>query len=152
MELARKRDLLQAAAMALPLPITVLVTGDPLYIGLWYYLAIPAFIIGTGALMKAPPPYLTGASLTIAAAFLVYMMVNYTATRPEGLLGLGHLLSVPGGILGHVLGVAVSKRQANALPVLACGALGWGLGFFLNNLFVCNTVMYCGPLSLRALL
>lgn len=59
------------------MPIAVLITGDPLYIGLWHYLAIPAFIIGV---------------------------------------------------------------------------LGWGIGFFLNQLVACNTVMYCGPLTLPALL
>lgn len=152
MEPARQRDLLQAAALALPVPITVLTLGDPLFIGLWYYLVIPAFIIVTGLLMKAPPPYLTGASLTVAAAYLVYMMVNYTATRPEGLLGLGHLCSIPGGSIGHLLGIVLARRHAVAVPMLALGALGWGVGFFLNNLVVCNTVMYCGPLSLKALL
>jgi hypothetical protein len=109
---------------------------------------IPAFIVGTGLLMKAPPPYLTGASLTVAAAYLVYMMVNYTATQPEGLLGLGHLFSVPGGAIGHLLGIVLARRRAVAVPILTLGALGWGLGFFLNQLVVCNTVMYCGPLSL----
>jgi hypothetical protein len=151
-EPARIRDVLQAVAISLPLPITVLTTGDPLFFGLWYYLIIPIVIIGTGMLMRAPPPYLTGASLAVAAAFLVYMMVNYTATRPEGLLGLGHLFSLPGGMIGHLLGVVLSKRQTGAIPVLAFGVLGWGIGFFVNNLVICNTLMYCGPLSLRALL
>jgi hypothetical protein len=150
MEASRRKDVLQAVAISLLLPITVLTTGDPLFFGLWYYLIIPIVTIGTGMLMRAPPPYLTGASLAVAAAFLVYMMVNYTATQPEGLLGLGHLFSLPGGMIGHLLGVVLSKRQAGLMTPLAFGILGWGIGFFVNQLVVCNTVMYCGPLSLRA--
>jgi hypothetical protein len=55
-------------------------------------------------------------------------------------------------MIGHLLGVVLSKRQTGAIPVLAFGVLGWGIGFFVNNLVICNTLMYCGPLSLRALL
>ena len=148
MQLSTRQDAIVAAIIALPLPIATLFFGDPLYIGLWYYLIIPAFVIGLGVLLDAPPPYLAGASLAVAAALFVYMMINWSADRPEGLLGLGHMFSLPGSLLGYLVGLKLSKRSTRAGAILALGILGWGVGFLANQLFVCNMYMWCGPVSI----
>jgi hypothetical protein len=61
-----KADLAVATGIALLLLVIVLGTGDPLQFGLWYYLVIPALMIGFGVFLGAPPPYLSGASLAAA--------------------------------------------------------------------------------------
>ena len=79
------------------------------------------------------------------------MSVNWLGTRPEGLLGLGHLSSLNGALL-VVLGAAFAARRKEISSPLTCFLLGFGglgVGYFVNQLVVCNTLMWSGHLSLR---
>ena len=148
MTLSRRLDAILAVAAALVLPTVVLLAGDPLYAGLWYYLAVPAVALGIGAAFHAKPLFLLGTSLAVATTLLTYMSINWSAERPEGLLALGHLTSLPGAAIGIVLALLVARRIQTPALILLAAFSGLLTGFFVNQLVVCNTVMWCGPLSL----
>jgi hypothetical protein len=133
MELSNKQDAALGIAISVLAPLIVLVSGDPLYVGLWYYLVIPAFVVGWGVLLDAPPPYVAGASLAVAVSLFAYMSYNWFAARPEGLLGLGHLMSLPGGVIGYFAAMRLARRSSRAQIILALGCLGWGVGFLINH-------------------
>lgn len=94
MAVSRRLDFGIAAGLPLALTVFVLIKGDPLYMGLGYYLAVFLVLLVLGAALRTRPLFLTGASLALSFTFLAYMAVNMLADRPEGLLGLGHLFSL----------------------------------------------------------
>lgn len=143
------QDTILAAAIALTLVIVVVLTGDPLYLGFWYYLMVPSVIVGICIAIRPAPMFLTGAATAVTASLLAVMAVNWTAAKPEGLLGLGHIFSLPGGVLAAIVSAFVARSTSGAKPVtqFVLGFVGFGLGYFANQLVVCNTVMWCGFLS-----
>ena len=150
MPITRSADALPAGVIAFALASFAFFKGDALYMGLWYYAVVPLVILGICASLRTAPLFLSGASLAIAITILSIMSVNWHRTRPEGLLGLGHLFSLPGAIVGVLLAGALSKRKSVLTPFSAFlfgfgGLLG---GYFANQFVVCNTVMWCGPFSL----
>lgn len=142
-------DIALSVLVVLGLGALVAVKGDALYVGAWYYTVIPFVIIGLCALLKPKPFFLLGASLGLAATYVVYLAINWRSEDPEGLLALGHLFSLPGALIA-VLAVASRSRHRNSVtPIMgfAYGAGGLITGFCINQLVVCNTLMWCGPFS-----
>lgn len=150
MTATRTLDATLATAVALAMLILVLIKGDALYIGVWYYLAVPIVVLGICAAFRLAPFFLFGTSLAIAISMLAVMSVNWRASRPEGLLGLGHLFSLPGAFVGVIAGSFIARKLEVVNPFFAflLGVAGFGAGYFVNQLLVCNTVVWCGPLSL----
>jgi len=146
----RTLDATLATAVALAMVIVVLLKGDALYVGLWYYLVVPIVVLGVCAAFQLTPFFLFGTASAIAISMLTVMSVNWRASRPEGLLGLGHIFSLPGAFIGAGAAAFVARKLNVVNPYLAfvLGLVGFGIGYFLNQLLVCNTVMWCGPLSL----
>lgn len=138
-----------AAAISLTVVTVVVLFGDPLYLGVWYYLVVPFVIVGICFAIRPAPMFLTGAATAITTSLLAVMVVNWTAAKPEGLLGLGHIFSLPGGVMAAIVSAFFARSTAGAKPVkqFALGFVGFGLGYFVNQLVVCNTVMWCGFLS-----
>lgn len=147
MEITRRQDFAFAVAAALPLPAIAWLAGDPLFIGPWYYLAVSAGAIGLAAMLRGRPPFLSGVSCAATITLLAYMAINWHAARPEGLLGLGHLASLPGAGMGIVVGAILARWHRGGVAIFLCGLLGLLGGFLLNQLAVCNTLIWCGPLS-----
>ncbi|WP_440873650.1 hypothetical protein [Thalassotalea sp. PLHSN55] len=127
--------------------VIVLVIGDYLYMGIWYYLAIPVVAYLLSLPFKPQNFFLTGISLAILLSYIPYFYFNITAIRPEGLLGLGHLFSLFGLALGIIFaGFYLKNKSLKPLPTLIM-SFGISLsGFLFNQLVVCNTVFYCGKL------
>jgi hypothetical protein len=150
MPLSRSIDILLATAVSLVLVFLVLIKGDPLYLGAWYYFVVPLVILGSCFALRVPPLFLFGASLAIAITLLAVMSVNWRAARPEGLLGLGHLFSMPGAFAGALFTAVFIKRidKIHLASAFGFGFVSLLAGYFINQLVVCNTVMWCGPLSL----
>ena len=140
-----RSDLARALALTGLFSCVVLVLGDHLYLGIWYYLAVPLTALGLGLLCRCPPWFLTGTTIGALLTLAVYALIN--AQRAEGLLALGHLFSLPGAAAGIVLGAALSRRWPGPSTAFALGLGGLLLGFAANQLVVCNTLMWCGPLS-----
>ncbi|MGA4321772.1 hypothetical protein [Ectopseudomonas hydrolytica] len=152
MHISRSNDILLAAIVSLAVVWLALINGDALYLGIWYYFAVPIVILGACAALNPAPLFLTGTSLGIAISLLCVMSVNWGASRPEGLLGLGHLFSLPGAIISAILTASLVKRKFGNRPLMALslGLSGLLIGYFINQIIVCNSVMWCGPLSLSA--
>lgn len=148
MKVSRKVDAAIALSVALMPAVAQLLLGDPLYLGTWYYLAVPLTAITIGVTARAKPLFVLGTSLAVSLTLLIYAAVNLSLARPEGLLALGHLFSLPGAAAGTLIGAFLSRRLSRPISVLALGFAGTLVGFFLNQLVVCNTVIWCGALSL----
>jgi hypothetical protein len=129
-----KVDLTAAVGIALLLLLDVAGTGDPLQFGLWYYLFIPALLIGFGIFLGAPSPYLTGASLAAAVSLLIV----WSKANPGGPVATGHLFSLPLAMAGYVIGLISVRAGVRSMPVLVLGCLGWGGGFLLTQMFMCS--------------
>ena len=150
MAISRSLDVSLAVAVALAMVTLTVIKGDALYLGLWYYFVVPAVVLGVCAAIRPAPLFLFGVALAIAISMLAVQFVNWRAVRPEGLLGLAHIFSLPGAFV-LVTAAAFFARKLSVvrpIPALLLGLGGFGVGYFLNQLLVCNTVMWCGPLSL----
>lgn len=150
MTVTRTLDVSLAIAVALAMVALVAFKGDALYLGLWYYIAVPVVVLGACATIRPAPLFLSGAELAIAISMLALMSVNWCADRPEGLLGLGHIFSMPGAFIVVVTTAFVTKKMqiVRPFPAFLLGLGGCGGGYFLNQQVVCNTVIWCGPMSL----
>ena len=145
------QDLLLAIFVCLVVVTLVLLAGDSLYIGIWYYFAVFFITICIASFFKPTPFFQTGAAIGIAITFLAYLYINWSSSRPEGLLGLGHLFSLPGAASGLVISAIALKKTNTKLSKRAFlfGLIGVLIGFFINQLLVCNTLMWCGFLSIE---
>jgi predicted membrane protein len=150
MTLSRPIDAVLAAVASLAVICVVIVKGDALYFGIWYYFVVPAVLLGLCAVLRAKPLFLFGSSCALSLTLIFYLALNWRSARPEGLLGLGHVFSLPGAVVGALIATVLLRRVVSTGPALALvtGFSGVMVGFLINQLLVCNTVMWCGPLSL----
>ncbi len=148
MTATRKDDLIYAGVVSLGLPLAVLAMGAPLSIGVWYSLLAPAAAIALSAVLRAPPLFTAGAAVALAVTFAGYWAWALSLSRPEGLLGLGHLFSLPGAAIGLLAGAWFARRKSSASAAFVAALAFTLTGFMLNQLVTCNTVLWCGPLSL----
>ncbi|AOO65646.1 hypothetical protein [Sulfurospirillum halorespirans] len=143
------KNLYISILVSMIVPILVLGIGDGLYIGLWYYFIVPLIILGLSSAFKLTSSFYTGVSTAIAISFIIYLNINWTAKIPEGLLGLGHIFSLPGAFLTVMITAFWLKKKNNHLPAqnLRVGFFSFTIGFLLNQIVICNLWMYCGVLS-----
>jgi hypothetical protein len=143
----RRADLWFSLVIPLALVLFVLVRGDPLYSGAWYYLIATAVVVGLFYALKSPAFFISGATLALSFTYLAYWLVQFQRARPEGLLGLGHFFALPGALFG----LLAARAAIKALPGIGAvwsfvlGFGGCGVGFIAAQGLVCNTVMWCGP-------
>ena len=131
----------------------VLIFGDALYIGLWYYIVIPVVAFTLTFPFKTKELFLTGTSIAIQLTIIPYLYINITAERPGGLLGLGHLFSLPGLAVGIIVGsIYVKNKYKKPYIMLSIGFVASLSGFLINQIIICNTLMYCGNLMTLQLL
>lgn len=125
----------------------VLVFGDYLFFGVWYYFAIPvmAFLI---AMPFRPKQYfLSAISIVILFTYIPYWNYNFSAKQPDGLLGLGHMFSLPGLAIGIILAGTYLKPKVKMSGYVFIISFLFSLcGFLANQIIVCSTVFYCGGL------
>lgn len=146
--MSRWMDSSVAFAIGFLLLLATLVIGDPIYAGTWYHLLAWLGLVGMVQIAKAPPLFTTGAAFALAASFLFYWAWQASLPRPEGLLGLGHLFSLPGLGIAAVI-AAVIARRSQMLPwaAFAAGLLACSIGFAIAQFGVCQSMLYCGSLS-----
>src|SRR5690606_3504992 len=81
----------------------VLVFGDSLFFGVWYYFAIPVVAFLLAMPFKPKQYFLSAISIVILLTYIPYWNYNFSAKQPDGLLGLGHMFSLPGLAAGIIL-------------------------------------------------
>ena len=146
--LSRPMDGVLALLVGVALLGVAFVLGDPIYAGIWYYLVTWLGLIGLAQVAKAPPLFTTGAAMALTASFLLYWAWQASLQSPDGLLGLGHLFSLPGlGIAAVIAAVTARRRRLTPGIAFVVGLLACCAGFAIGQIVVCRTVMYCGALS-----
>ena len=150
---ANRLDISLAVAVTFGVLAYVLANGDSLYLGIWYYFAAPAAMVLIALWLRVGPYFALAASIGLALTYLPYFYVQLTAARPEGLLGLGHMFSVPGAALGLITAASVLKRakQPGKLEIVVFGSTLVLAGFGIANLALCNSMLYCGKVLSFAL-
>lgn len=100
--------------LLLLVPALVLIYDDAMYIGLWYYLALAAWLCRR-------PGFLSGAGIALAVEFLLLLQYNWRADVDE-MVALLHLIGLPGILLGMVYAY---RRFERVLPQ-SSWAVMWG--------------------------
>ena len=124
--------------------------ADPLYAGSWYLFSVPLATLLLGLILRVPALFLTGTTAAAIVSLLIYMKIMLGLARPEGLLVLGHLFSMPGMLLGTGVSARLLRcRVKTTLSWLVAGIafLGAAIGFMIAQMILCSTLMYCGALS-----
>lgn len=146
--MTRTLDITLAFGLGAALLAATFIFGDPAYLGPWYYPLAWCGLVGLIQIAKAPPLSTLGAATALAATFLGYWAWQASLVRPEGLLGLGHLFSLPGLAVAAVIAALYARRRglgpATAFAVTFAGCCA---GFGAAQLAACRTVIYCGPIS-----
>lgn len=90
----------------------------------------------------------TATAVGAGAAVLLYFVL-YTvwvhSQPPDGLIWLGYVFSLPGALLGGLIG-AVIARDYRTRPVrvaLCIGLLAIAFGIAANQAVLCSTLVYC---------
>lgn len=151
MTIGRKGDIACTILLLAPLLLYTSTGADPLYTSAWYLLGVPLAMLLPGVLLQAPPLFLSGTTAAAIASLLTYVMIISSLPHPDGLLGLGHLFSLPGMLLGAAASAWLLRYRVRAKsPLLVAGLafLGAAGGFLVAQIIVCNTAMYCGGLSI----
>ena len=115
--------------------------GYFLYFGLY-----PLILIFLCHLFKTRKYHLTGISFALLMQYFVYMFMSKSGDT-NGLVWLGYFFTIPGLIMGVLLSCyLIIKRKLN-LKNITIGFLFPFLGFLLNHIALCNTLMYCKFIS-----
>lgn len=147
-----KDDLLYSVVLVALVLIYASTAGNALYLGYWYLVGVSAIALLPGLILRARAMFLTGTTAAVSLTLLIYMSVISSLGRDGGLMGLGHLFSVPGMFLGTSVSAWLLRFRLNAnLAWVIAGVafVGAGLGFMIGQVIVCNTVLYCDALSYK---
>ncbi len=124
---------------------TALFFGDVLYVGIWYYIAVPVVAYIVALPFKPKKYFFTGIALVIFFTYIPHVYYVFTTPRPDGFHGLIHVFSLPGLALGVILaGLYTKHTTRTAVVIFPMVFVFSSLGFLLNQLIVCNTILHCG--------
>jgi hypothetical protein len=106
-----ERDIQTAFFISAAAPIIVILNGDYLYIGLWYYILLPALLIGSNYFFKTPAHVCSGMALALQLSFFVFFY--WQLQLNQGLLGLIHLFFLlPGAATSSIAGFILLKKSS----------------------------------------
>lgn len=143
-EVSRAHDLKISLSMVIFSLFAVVLNGDYLYVGLWYYAVVLAIGVLLGAISSSRPLFVTGVVSAIDLTLLFYAYHN--SSLREGMLVLGHLLSMSGAIVGILVSAGFIRKLevVNGFAVFGFSIVGVLLGFSIAQFFVCNSLVSCG--------
>lgn len=144
MYLSRFRLLINNRDSVLDLKISILIifsvifsvemSGDYLFVGSWYYIATLLFGLALGAVLYPRPFFLSGVISALTFTLWLYAKHNSSSSRPEGLLVLGHALSLPGAFLGLIISALIIRHiHASHTTTFTLSVIGVLVGFFVSQ-------------------
>lgn len=97
-------------------------TSSALYLGYWYVIGVPVMMLIPGLILRVHAMFLTGTTAAVVVTLVVYMAFASSMGREGGLVGLGHLFSVPGMFVGASVSGWLLRFRINAsLPWIVAG-------------------------------
>ncbi|MCY1410284.1 hypothetical protein D9M71_256500 [compost metagenome] len=126
------------------------VKGDLLFVGMWYCFSFPAFLFLLAAFFKPVSPFCSGVSVGTCITFLFYFYRAWNSGPADGLLGLGHVFSVPGILVGILMAGILQRHLKGALQRFSVSLFMVLIGFFFAQIALCNSVLWCGPFTFLA--
>jgi len=145
---SRTTDVIAAFVIGAAIVATAVLRGDPLYVGIPYYVLAWLVLVGVAQIARVPPLFTAGASAALGASVLLYWAWQASLPRPEGMLGLGHVFALPGLAVGLIAAwFALRRRGPRPVAAFAVAFLACCIGFGIAQLVLCRTGMYCGRLS-----
>lgn len=126
---------------------TVVIAGDSLHTAYLYPVLAPILALEICTWRRIRSFFLAGVAMVTYLTLLIYLSINWFATNPEGFLVVGHLLSLPGLVIGAMVLSRRDRPTYGPAASILIGAIGASGGFLLAQGVVCNTVMHCGALS-----
>jgi len=126
--------------VSLIVPLIILVHGDYLYTGMWYYLVIPLVAWLIAIWLGAPAGFLSGVAIALALEYILFLQFNWRAEH-QGMVAVVHFFSLPCAALGMVSCAWLLNRTSitswSAVLFFSCiGVLaGFTLGQALFYLF-----------------
>jgi hypothetical protein len=151
MTVGRRDDLTYSILLITPALLYSSMGANALYTGIGYFVAVFVASLVPGLILRAPSLFLTGTTAAVVATLLIYMKIMSRFGHTEGMFVLGHVFSVPGMLVGAGVSAWLLRYRVKASLqwiVSGIGFLGTALGFMVAQMMVCNTLMYCGALSL----
>ena len=116
------------------------------FVNFLYFGLYPIVFVGLLTLFKIPKYSCTAISIVILAQYIIYFFLSRSDTN--GLVWLGYFFTIPGLLIGAITACYITLRKipSNPSPFIffAIALFLTALGFALNQLLLCNTVMYCG--------
>ncbi|WP_339409238.1 hypothetical protein [Pseudomonas sp. EA_35y_Pfl2_R5] len=110
-------DIETACLISAAAPIIVILNGDYLYIGLWYYLLLPALIIGANYFLTTASNICCGMALALQLSFFIFFYWQHQIN--QGLLGLIHIcFLLPSAAISSTAGFILLKNNS-ALSTLS---------------------------------
>jgi len=126
----------------------VLAPKDDYFFGNFMFWWIPqAIVLGILISFTSRPAVVSGAAVILAIYLAAYgMWLSLTSTNDNGLAILGYLFSLPGAAVGAIAGAFFIKQRnyQRAVVIGSVAAASTLAGLALNQLLLCNTLMYCG--------
>ncbi|MFJ4373325.1 hypothetical protein ACIP1T_11955 [Pseudomonas japonica] len=114
-------------------PLIILIYGDYLYIGIWYYLVIPLAAWLIAIWLGSRTGFMSGLAIALALEYILFLQFNWRAEHQEGMVGIVHFFSLPGAVLGMVSCAYLLKRISTSswLVVLLLSCVSVLIGFTL---------------------
>jgi hypothetical protein len=102
---------------------------------------------------KPRPAVIAGVAVVLALYLAIfYLCIHLSHDRDGSLAWLGYLFSLPGAIAGALRAVFLLRKRP-LYSIISAGFTAASLvfvGLLVNQTIVCNTIMYCGRLSVKA--
>lgn len=106
-------------------------------------------------LLRAKPPFLTGASLGLSSTHIVHFdeVLSTPDINSSGFVVMAYFMAIGCGLAGAIIAALLLRLPhfsgAGSPTCLLSGFVGVNVGFWGMLLLQCSTVMWCGPLRLH---
>ncbi len=144
-------DTLLSILVFVSLMCLILIYGDSLYVGFWYYLLVFFVSYLIAYFFYSYSFFQFGSSLSVVIIFLLFLNINWgniyikNVIGSDDMLGILHLFSLP----GMAIGILISANKCSSFKNIfiskkKCFWIGFFGSFFgfLINLIIVSLIMY----------